>query len=538
VREWLSPGGERPPWEEVVGESSTLKTYWTAFERLKVVEGVVYRSWYNHEGLTTKWQVVLPESMHRECMEVAHQGRTGGHLGPDRTAKQVQRRAYWVAWGKDVKAFVRACSQCACYSRAEAPRQGYMQAAPVGEPWERVAIDITGPHPASKTGNRYILTVLDHFSKWTEAFPIRNHEAVTVAKILADQVFARFGIPLQLLSDRGQEFESSLMKELCAALGIEKLRTTAYKPSTNGALERFHRTLNSMLAKVVDDNQRDWDDHLQSVMAAYRASPHDSTGFTPNFVLLGRECRAPLDLLVGPPPSEEERWGSIDAFVYRQQQIKREAYAAVRLHLGTAAERSKDRYDLRVRPAKFAVGDWIFLYCPRRRPGRNVKWAKFYSGPLLVVKVLGPVNYLVQKSSKAKAQVVHVDKMKRVEGETPRSWLVQAAVESSAVGSTLDEIQDVNSDGSNAVIAAPATPSRVGGGLTDRVGDGEQGDEGVTTRADTPNGPPPSVVVPTRLPATDAVPVRVQPKRQAGMPKRYLLGFFADDLSGPDVARP
>ena len=101
----------------------------------------------------------------------------------------------------------------------------------------------------------------------------------------------------------------------------------------------------------------------------------------------------------------------------------------------------------------------------------------------------------------------------------------------------MDEIQDVNSDGPNAVIAAPATASRVGGGLTDRVGEGEQGGEGVTTRADAPDGPPPSVVVPARLPATDAVPVRVQPKRQAGMPKRYLLGFFADDLSGPDVAR-
>ena len=182
---------------------------------------------------------------------MAHEGRTGGHLGPDRTAKQVQRRAYWVAWHKDVKAYIRGCDACARYTRGEAPKQGLLQSAPVGEPWERIAIDITGPHPVSKAGNRYILTVLDHFSKWAEAFPIRNHEATTVARLLADQVFSRFGIPLQLLSDRGQEFESHLMLELCAALGIEKLRTTAYKPSTNGAVERFHRTLNSMLAKVV-----------------------------------------------------------------------------------------------------------------------------------------------------------------------------------------------------------------------------------------------------------------------------------------------
>ena len=263
-------------------------------------------------------------------MKVAYEGRTVSHLGPDRTAKQIQRRAYWVAWSKDVRTYIRGCEACARYTRSEAPHQGFLQEAPVGEPWERIAIDITGPHPVSKSGNRFILTVLDHFSKWTEAFAIRNHEAITVAQLLADQVFARFGIPRQLLSDRGQEFESNLMKELCLALGIDKLRTTAYKPSTNGALERFHRTLNSMLAKVVADHHRDWDERLQSVMAAYRASPHSSTVFSPNYVLLGRECRAPLDLLVGPPEAEEKDWESMDSFVFHQQKIRREAYQLVR----------------------------------------------------------------------------------------------------------------------------------------------------------------------------------------------------------------
>ena len=100
------------------------------------------------------------------------------------------------------------------------------------------------------------------------------------------------------------------MKELCAALGIEKLRTTAYKPSTNGALERFHRTLNSMLAKVVDDNHRDWDDRLQAVMAAYRASPHDSTGFTPNFRFVGAGVPGAVGSAGGTAAEgEEERVG-------------------------------------------------------------------------------------------------------------------------------------------------------------------------------------------------------------------------------------
>ena len=535
VRSWLQSDEGRPPWDDVVKESSALKTYWTGYDRLKLESNVIYRKWYSHEGIVLRWQLVLPENLRKECIKCAHEGRTGGHLGPDRTAKQVQLRAYWVAWGRDVKTFVRQCEPCVCYKRGEAPKQGYLQAAPVGEPWERVAIDITGPHPVSKAGNRYILTVLDHFSKWTEAFPIRNHEATTVAKILADQVFARFGIPLQLLSDRGPEFEGALLKELCVALGIDKLRTTGYKPSTNGALERFHRTLNSMLAKVVADNHKDWDDRLQSVMAAYRASPHDSTGFTPNFVLLGRECRAPLDLLVGPPPAEAERWGSVDAFVYHQQNVKQQAYAAVREHLGCAAERSKDRYDMRVRPVKFAAGDWVYLYCPRRRQGRNAKWTKYYSGPLLVTKVLGPVNYLVQKNSRSKAQVVHVDKLKKCEGPTPPSWLKPPGVTVSADDPTArrsdvetppvavqTETSDVIVSAGDSIVTRSDVETPSAPGIT--PSEQPQQTERAAVRLNPKPAPPPVITVPVRdIQLPDTPQALDRPRRTIQKPIRYRI---------------
>jgi len=107
-------------------------------------------------------------------------------------------------------------------------------------------IDITGPHLCSSRQNQYILTCVCHFSKWAEAIPIRNHAASTVARALMVNVFSRFGAPRQLLSDRGQEFESELFSELMKWMEIDKLRTTAYQLSTNGAVERFHRTLNSL----------------------------------------------------------------------------------------------------------------------------------------------------------------------------------------------------------------------------------------------------------------------------------------------------
>jgi len=145
-----------------------------------------------------------------------------------------------------------------------------------GAPWEWLVIDITGPHPISVKGNKFTITVIDHFTKYAFAFPVRNHEARTVVKYLVKRVFLIHGVPLQLLSDRGAEFEGHIFQEVCELLGVDKLRTTAYKPSTNRALERMRRTLNTMLGKIIDEKQKDWDVHVAYVMTAYNATVHSA----------------------------------------------------------------------------------------------------------------------------------------------------------------------------------------------------------------------------------------------------------------------
>ena len=127
----------------------------------------------------------------------------------------------------------------------------------VGAPWERVGMDLTGKHPRSRRGSYYILTYLDHFTKFAEAYPIPNKEAETICRVLVEEIFPRFGVPIQLLRDQGREFDNPLMKGLSAVYGIDKICTSAYRPSTNEATERLHRTLNTMLGKVITEAQRD-----------------------------------------------------------------------------------------------------------------------------------------------------------------------------------------------------------------------------------------------------------------------------------------
>lgn len=171
-----------------------------------------------------------------------------------------------------------------------------LQQQPVGFPLERVAVDILGPLPMTEKGNEYIMVVCDYFSKWTESYAIPNHRARTVAEVLIEQFVSRFGVPLQLHSDQGREFESGLIEELCKLLQINKTRTTPYNPKSDGLVERFNRTVQQMLTVLVSDARDDWDEHLPYVMMAYRASVQESTKCTPNLLMLNCEINQVMGL--------------------------------------------------------------------------------------------------------------------------------------------------------------------------------------------------------------------------------------------------
>ena len=188
-----------------------------------------------HEHDPVVIQVILPRNLRREAMSLAHEGMTGGHLGFEKTKNQVQRRAYWPGFSKDVSHFCQACAPCSRYRRGSAPKQELLEPLIVGDVMERISIDITGPHPTSSLGFKYMLTAVDHFSKWADAFPIRNQEARTVAQVLMDKVFCYLGMPLQILSDQGTNFQSELFKELCEMMNIEKIFKRSVRPSSRPA---------------------------------------------------------------------------------------------------------------------------------------------------------------------------------------------------------------------------------------------------------------------------------------------------------------
>ena len=258
--------------------------------------GILYRQYEGSDG-DTFLQMVAPREIREEIVQQLHEGAFGAHLGENNTLYRLKKRFYWPGHSDDVRKWCKTCATCTARKNPSKRGKAPLQNVVAGYPMQIVAVDIVGPISPSTTGNAYILVASDNFTKWVEAYAIPNQEAVTVAMKLVDEFFCRFSVPEQLHSDQGCQFESGVLQEVCRLLKIYKSCTTPYHPESDGLVECFNRTLISMLATTVHDNPIDWESHLKKVCMAYNTSVHSSTGFSPFYLMFGRQAKLPLDIV-------------------------------------------------------------------------------------------------------------------------------------------------------------------------------------------------------------------------------------------------
>ena len=303
VLRWVE-NGEKPNWESVACENTNIRRYWTIWDDLVILDSVLYYMTSNDH-----WRripaLVLPAKLRNGALRQLHDVRVSGHLGSNKTFARVRERYFWVGYHQDVTKWVQSCSVCIQKSKPAPSRRAPMKIHLAGTQMERVAMDILGPLPISDKGNRYILCVGDTFTKWITSIPIPNQETKTIADALIEHVFSIFGLPKEILTDQGRNFESRLFAELCKLFEIKHSHTTPYKPSSNGFIENWNRSLGRMLKCFTGKNQKDWDTHIPYIMLAYRSSVHSTVGFTPNEMMLGWNVRLPADLIYGKADESE-----------------------------------------------------------------------------------------------------------------------------------------------------------------------------------------------------------------------------------------
>ena len=170
---------------------------------------------------------------------------------------------------------------------------------------ERIHVDILCPfHPATPRGNMVILVVTDSFTKYAVAVLLPHHQAQLAANTLVEKVYLPLCIPSEVHTDQGTDLESHFLNRVHTLLGVHKTRTTAFHPESNAGVERFNRTLGSMLRCFSTSDTMDWDLHIPFLVAAYNVTLHDSTKLSSNYLMFGRELGQPADLLLDPPRTD------------------------------------------------------------------------------------------------------------------------------------------------------------------------------------------------------------------------------------------
>ena len=288
---------------------------------------------------------MLPNQCRRVVIELAHSIPLAGHMGRNKTIGRILQRFYWPTVYKDVAEFCKRCETCQKSSKWKPKRAPLVTLPILDEPFRRIAMDIVGPLPRSRSGNRYVLVICDYATRFPEAVPMRSIDAENVAEELL-KLFARVGIPVEILTDQGANFTSQLLSELYSMLHIHGIRTTPYHPQTDGLVERFNQTLKAMLRKTAVQEGKDWDLLIPYVLFAYREVPQSSMGFSPFELLYGREVRGPLDVVKETWEASERSNQSVVSYVVNIREKLEKMMALVRENVEKAQKVQKAWYDL------------------------------------------------------------------------------------------------------------------------------------------------------------------------------------------------
>ncbi|XP_006813839.1 uncharacterized protein LOC100372062 [Saccoglossus kowalevskii] len=408
-------------------------------------DGVLMRKWRPpsspaDEDWTVVHQIVVPHSYRHEILRIAHSIPVAGHLGIRKTDARIMAHFYWPKLHRDVVDYCKTCHTCQVVGKP----QPAIKPAPLvpipafGEPFSKVLVDCVGPLPRTKTGFRFMLTIMDMATRYPEVVPLKTITAKVVVEALV-HFFRRYGLPKEIQSDQGSNFMSGLFQEVMHQLGVSQLKSSAYHPQSQGALERYHQTLKNMLRSYCTECPEDWDKGIPLVLFATRDTPSDSTGFSPFELVYGHNVRGPLKLLREQFLVAEPETNMLDYICkFRERLFKAGETAAE--HLKVSQNVMKKKFDRNAKARQFSPGEKVLVLLPLVSEPLAAK----FSGPYEIKKKLSEVNYLISTPDRRKHQrVCHVNMIKKYfdcKGEPPKMTGVVGS------GNQTFECEDENED--------------------------------------------------------------------------------------------
>ena len=300
-----------------------------------------------------------------------------------------------------------------------------------------------------------MLVICDYATRFPEAAPLRSIEAERIPEELI-KLFARVGIPGEILTDQVSNFTSQLLTEIYRLLHVHPIRTSPYHPQTDGLIERFNQTLKTMLRKTAVEEGKDWDKLLPYLLFAYREVPQDSTGFSPYELLYGHSVRGPLDILRESWEASSRSNESVVSMVLSVRDKMSQMTELVERNLAKAQQRQKTWYDRNAQQREFQVGEQVIVLLPTSTNKLVAQW----QGPYSVVRRIGKVNYRIDMQDRRKRyRVFHINMLRKwhvpastnywaeetvdVDREEVLTWKEQGDVgeDQPVIGEQLSEVQ-------------------------------------------------------------------------------------------------
>ncbi len=347
-------------------------------------------------------QLVVPKCMREEIMTAHHDDLMAGHAGYFKTFQRVYQWYWWPNMAKEIKEWVASCPICQVHNRNFGPKIGKLVPVMAKRPFQIMGMDILTDLPVTESGNKAIILFTDYYTKWVEAFPIKDETAATAANQLIRGVLCRHGAPERVISDRGVQFTSDMFREVTEILGIKQNLTTSYNPQADGQAEKAIGTLHKTLSKMVGSNQKDWDLMVPYALWAYRTSVHSTTKETPYFLVYGRDPVNPVDSNIRQWIEEHDSLKE-----YSEEVVKRllEARKRVNKEVKKAKAVSKKNYDKKRIDNPFKENDVVWLNVPKKTVGESWKLRAKWAGPYKVMQV-------VQKEHDLNVDIIHMNNPK------------------------------------------------------------------------------------------------------------------------------
>ena len=387
-----------------VKRNTKLATLVSKIEELYINDNdIIYRA--NNEGTT---QVVLPPSLHETVFELLHEQPCAGHLGAEKTEKRFAEHFYYPNVKPKIIEFVRKCRECAIHKPSRENTVAPMQHIQANRPLQILQFDFVGPFTKSYDNKKYMLTIIDHFTKYARAYATEKCDTNTVINCL-EHYFCIFGIPESIQTDNGTAFKSYNFNSFCETFGIRAVHSTAYHAQSQGQVEKFNGTLTKMLSNYTGENQTNWTDYINLCLFAYNTAVQKSIKISPHEAVFDSKARSTFSSLI----DKQDDNKSPSEYTTKVRQRLQDIYKQIKINQDLADDASKEYYDKnKASNVTFNVGSRVWLDDPVHKVGLSDKFRPKLTGPYVVKeKILS--NYKIEsEDGKKKQQIVHQNRLR------------------------------------------------------------------------------------------------------------------------------